>query len=232
MPVSPLQRSGTRLHRRVPRASKVLAILLRGLGGGCSGPRDDVDYRAATHPRVEQERSLGEAGCRLSVVVLSIVTSCVTRVGGPRRVALKGGLAHRFITSSLRRHGCLLSPSGRSCCRHDLPGTVGGTSHIGSFWCILLLLLRNAQILVSVIAFSCTYIVNFITVHGVEIRSLDAAYGEGLKSDKNENPTFSGPAAILTIGEDFLASVSLLMILTLVESLVTVVCLGSLIPTR
>ncbi|PHJ23272.1 3 5 -cyclic nucleotide phosphodiesterase domain-containing protein [Cystoisospora suis] len=98
---------------------------------------------------------------------------------------------------------------------------------------VVLSVLQMTWILTSVVAFSCTHIVNFISLHGEEIRRLDQAYGEGLRTDKpGKDQMFSGPVAVLTIGEDFLASVSLLMVLTLVESLVTVVCLGSLIPTR
>ncbi|RQX72415.1 3'5'-cyclic nucleotide phosphodiesterase domain-containing protein [Toxoplasma gondii CAST] len=96
---------------------------------------------------------------------------------------------------------------------------------------------------ILVIAFCCAYVTDFIERHNDKISQINQVYETHLvrgplnrrklvtaiKTVSADRPVDLG---LFTLAEDFVASLSLLMLLTMVESLVTVVCLGSLIPTR
>ncbi|KEP62910.1 UNVERIFIED_CONTAM: 3'5'-cyclic nucleotide phosphodiesterase domain-containing protein [Hammondia hammondi] len=96
---------------------------------------------------------------------------------------------------------------------------------------------------ILVIAFCCAYVTDFIERHNDKISQINQVYETHLvrgplnrrklvttvKPLSADRPVDLG---LFTLAEDFVASLSLLMLLTMVESLVTVVCLGSLIPTR
>nr|CEL69760.1 TPA: calcium/calmodulin-dependent 3', 5'-cyclic nucleotide phosphodiesterase, putative [Neospora caninum Liverpool] len=96
---------------------------------------------------------------------------------------------------------------------------------------------------VLVIAFCCAYVANFIYLHNDKINQINHVYEKFLvRGPRNRRMLVAsgkllgagGPVdlGLFTLAEDFVASLSLLMLLAMVESLVAVVCLGSLIPTR
>ncbi|PFH34051.1 hypothetical protein BESB_072030 [Besnoitia besnoiti] len=94
-----------------------------------------------------------------------------------------------------------------------------------------------------VISLCCAYVSHFICIHRDTISQINQVYEDYLTLGGHKGKSVRGSLdnylegrpvdlVLFTLGDDFVASLSLLMVLTLVESLVTVVCLGSLIPTR